>query len=138
MPPQILTSITELWDYYLQSGDASALNGTTYQAVKRYMSLWTLDSQGLVNHRPGDWDWHDWGANIDARVLDNAWYYMALDSTINLANLTGNGADVAGWQSKRNSIAANFNAVLWNNTSHEYRSPGYPGLRMTAPMPWRW
>ncbi len=127
LPPQMLTTITELWDFYLQSGDASALDGTTYNAVKRYMNLWTFDSQGLVNHRPGDWDWEDWGSNIDSRVLDNAWYYMALDSTINLANLTGNGGDVAGWQTKRNSISANFNNVLWNNTTHEYRSPGYGG-----------
>ncbi len=127
LPPQMLTTITELWDFYLQSGDASALDGTTYAAVKNYMNLWTFDSQGLVSHRPGDWDWEDWGSNIDSRVLDNAWYYMALDSTINLANLTGNGGDVAGWQAKRNSIQNNFNNVLWNSSNHEYRSPGYSG-----------
>jgi alpha-L-rhamnosidase len=127
LPPQMLATIAEMWDFYLQTGDSSALDGTTYTAVKTYMNLWTFDSHGLVNHRPGDWDWYDWGSNIDARVLDNAWYYMALDSTINLAKLTGNGQDVAGWQSKKNSIAANFNDALWNNTNHEYRSPGYTG-----------
>jgi hypothetical protein len=123
----MLNSISEFWNFYIQSGDASALDGTTYNAIKTYMNLWTFDGQGLVNHRPGDWDWHDWGTNIDARVLDNAWYYMALDATINLANLTGNGGDVAGWQAKRNSIQNNFNNVLWNSTNREYRSPGYSG-----------
>ncbi len=127
LPPQMLVTILELWDYYLQTGNASALNNTTYQAIKTYMNLWTFDSQGLINHRAGDWDWNDWGSNMDKRIMDNAWYYMALESTINLANLTGNGGDVASWQTKRNSIANNFNTVLWNNTNHEYRSPGYTG-----------
>ena len=124
---QTLASIAAFAPYYRNSGDASALGATTYQAVKTYMNLWTFDSQGLVNHRPGDWDWEDWGSNIDARVLDNAWYVKALDATILLANLTGNAADVAAWQSRRNSIATNFDRVLWNTTQREYRSPGYTG-----------
>jgi len=59
--------------------------------------------------------------------MDNAWYYMALESTINLAHLTGNSSDVADWQSKRQSILNNFNSVLWDETKNEYRSPGYNG-----------
>lgn len=126
LPIQSLASVSSFWTFYLYTGDSSVIN-TTYSRIKTYMNLWTLDANGLVNHRPGDWDWEDWGSNIDNRVLDNAWYYMALDSTIKLANMTGNTADMIGWQAKRNSIAANFNTVLWNGTNHEYRSPGYTG-----------
>ncbi|MEU0413422.1 hypothetical protein ABZ307_37225 [Streptomyces griseorubiginosus] len=43
---------------------------------------------GLVNHRAGDWDWEDWGSNIDARFLDNSWYYRALDTAITLTGLS--------------------------------------------------
>ena len=127
LPTQMLVSILEFWDYYLQTGDDSALDNTTYQAIKDYMNLWTFDSQGLIDHRAGDWDWNDWGPNQDVRIMDNAWYYMALESTINLAHLTGNSDDVASWQSKRESIFNNFNNVLWDDTNNEYRSPGYNG-----------
>ncbi|KUO14801.1 alpha-L-rhamnosidase-related protein [Streptomyces dysideae] len=126
LPVQMLASVWSFWTYYLYTGDAAAVTGA-YPAVKKYLDLWTLDSNGLVAHRQGDWDWEDWGTNIDARVLDNCWYYLALDTAAKLAALSGNTGDVAGWQSKRNSIKVNFDAVLWNSTKNEYRSPGYNG-----------
>ncbi|MDX2758440.1 alpha-L-rhamnosidase-related protein [Streptomyces europaeiscabiei] len=124
LPTQILASVWSFWTYYLYTGDTSAVTGA-YPAVKKYLNLWSLDSSGLVTHRAGDWDWEDWGSNIDARVLDNCWYYLALDTAIKLADLSGNSGDVAGWQAKRDSIKANFDSVLWNSTNNEYRSPGY-------------
>ncbi|NOU62822.1 Bacterial alpha-L-rhamnosidase [Paenibacillus sp. LMG 31461] len=126
LPPQMLASIWTFWQYYMYTGDASAIN-STYNSIKTYMNLWTIDANGLINHRPGDWDWEDWGSDIDARVLDNSLYYLALDTTIKLANLTGNTGDVAFWQGKKNSISNNFNNILWNTTNQEYRSPGYTG-----------
>ncbi|MFI9834658.1 discoidin domain-containing protein [Streptomyces sp. NPDC051913] len=126
LPVQMLASVWSFWTYYLYTGDASAVTGA-YPAVKRYLQLWSLDSDGLVNHRAGDWDWEDWGANIDARVLDNCWYYLALDTAAKLADLSGNSGDVTGWQTRRDSINANFDRVLWNASRNEYRSPGYNG-----------
>ena len=96
-----------------------------YPAVKKYLNLWSLDGDGLVNHRAGDWDWEDWGTDIDARVLDNCWYYLALDTAAKLADLSGISGDAAGWQARRDSIKANFDRVLWNASRNEYRSPGY-------------
>ncbi|MFE6621116.1 discoidin domain-containing protein [Streptomyces sp. NPDC057740] len=126
LPVQMLASVWSFWTYYLYTGDASAVT-VAYPAVKKYLNLWTLDADGLVNHRRGDWDWEDWGSNIDARLLDNSWYYLALDSAAKLADLSGNSGDVAGWQSRRDSIKANFDRVLWNASRNEYRSPGYNG-----------
>lgn len=124
LPVQMLASVWSFWTYYLYTGNADAVTGA-YPAVKTYLKLWTLDSDGLVNHRKGDWDWEDWGGNIDARVLDNCWYYLALDTAANLAELSGNSGDVAGWKAQRDSIKANFDRVLWNASRNEYRSPGY-------------
>ncbi|MER6154346.1 discoidin domain-containing protein [Streptomyces sp. NPDC001868] len=124
LPVQMLASAWSFWTYYLYTGDADAVTGA-YPAVKKYLDLWTLDGDGLVNHRAGDWDWEDWGSDIDARVLDNCWYYLALDTAAKLADLSGNGGDVAGWKSRRDSIKANFDRVLWNASKNEYRSPGY-------------
>jgi alpha-L-rhamnosidase len=126
LPPQMLCTVGTdgIWRYYMYSGDSAAISDA-YPHVRDYLNVWTLDSDGLVNHRGGDWDWEDWGSNIDRRVLDNCWYYWALKAAKNMANLTGNTGDVAGYDSKIQSIENNFNRVLWNGT--EYRSPGYSG-----------
>ncbi|MFJ3804308.1 discoidin domain-containing protein [Streptomyces sp. NPDC090088] len=124
LPVQMLASVWSFGTYHLYTGNADAVTGA-YPAVKTYLNLWSLDADGLVNHRAGDWDWEDWGSNIDARILDNCWYYLALDTAAKLADLSGNSSDVAGWQNKRDSIKANFDRVLWNASKNEYRSPGY-------------
>ncbi len=126
LPTQMLASVWSFWTYYLYSGNPDAVT-VAYPAVKKYLNLWSLDGDGLVNHRAGDWDWEDWGSNIDARVLDNCWYYLALDTAAKLADLSGNSADVADWTAQRDSISANFDRVLWNASRSEYRSPGYTG-----------
>jgi alpha-L-rhamnosidase len=129
LPVQILASIGTdgFWRYYFYSGDTATITNA-YPHVRDYLSIWTLDVDGLVNHRPGGWDWTDWGSNIDGRVLDNCWYYWAVKAAKNMANLTGNTGDVAGYDAKLLSIQNNFNRVLWNNTQKYYYSPGYSGV----------
>jgi len=95
------------------------------------MLLFNLDGDGLVSHRVGGWDWQDWGSNIDWQLLDNAWYFLALDTMIKLAQLTGNTADLGEWQYRSNSISANFNRVLWRPDRGEYRSPTHPDSQDT-------
>lgn len=126
LPTQMLASISAFKTFYDYTGDHATV-GATYPQVKKYLNLWTLDSQGLVAHRAGDWDWEDHGTNIDSRVLDNAWYYLALESAITLARLSGNTGDIAVWQARRDSIKNSFDRVLWNAARNEYRSPGYSG-----------
>ncbi|MFD5914437.1 discoidin domain-containing protein [Streptomyces massasporeus] len=126
LPVQMLASVWSFGTYYLYTGNADAVTGS-YPAVKKYLDLWSLGSDGLVVHRAGDWDWEDWGSNIDARVLDNCWYYLALNTAAKLAALSGNTGDIAGWQAQRDSVKANFDSLLWNSTRNEYRSPGYTG-----------
>ncbi|MFC8094554.1 discoidin domain-containing protein [Streptomyces sp. NPDC057301] len=124
LPVQMLASVWSFWTYYLYTGDASAVT-SAYPAVKKYLDLWTLNAEGLVNHRVGGWDWADWGIHIDKTVLDNCWYYLALDTAAKLAALSGNSGDVSVWQARRDSVKANFDRVLWDATKKEYRSPTY-------------
>ncbi len=126
LPVQMLASVGKygFWTYYLNSGDAETIRHA-YPAVKRYLDLWQFDDDGLIVHRRGDWDWSDWGKNIDARVLDSAWYYLCMEAAIEMAKLTGNQGDIPEWQQRRDRIAKNFNRVLWKDS--EYRSPGYKG-----------
>jgi hypothetical protein len=127
LPGQMLSSIGMhgFWYYYLHTGDQNIIKHA-YPAVKRYLDLWQLGSNGLLVHRAGGWDWGDWGENIDRSVMDNALLYQALEAAINMAKLTGNEADIPNYESKRFSISNNYNRVLW--TGSEYRSYEYLGI----------
>lgn len=127
LPVQILATIGEcgFWNYFVYSGDTATIVDA-YPHVKKYLSLWTLDANGLVNHRAGGWDWEDWGSNIDTRLLDNCWYYLALKGALKMALLTNNVADTAVYNVPMRSIEKNFNNVLWKGTY--YKSPSYTGV----------
>lgn len=126
LPIQMLASIGKygFWTYYIHSGDAETIRHA-YPAVRRYLHHWQLDADGLAIHRAGDWDWSDWGENIDARVLDSAWLHLALEGAIEMASLSGAEHDIPRWRALRARLKSGFNRTFWNGT--EYRSPGYKG-----------
>jgi hypothetical protein len=126
LPPQMLASVGwyGAWTYYLHSGDADTIRAA-YPAVQRYLSVWKLDENGLVIHRKGEWDWHDWGKNIDAPLLDNAWYVLALKGAAEMARVAGHADDAGGYERLIERVAAHFDKAFW--TGHAYRSPGYTG-----------
>ena len=126
LPVQMLASVGKygLWTYYLNTGDIDTIRHA-YPAVRDYLKIWKLDDDDLVIHRPGDWDWSDWGNEIDVRILDSAWYQLALEGAIEMAKVTGNEDDIQGWMDLREKISGGFNRIFW--TGAEYRSPGYRG-----------
>jgi len=126
LPAQMLASIGKygFWRYYLYSGDTTLIN-YVYPHVKKYLSLWSLNEKGLVNHRTGDWDWYDWGNNLDVAVLENSWYGMALESAANMASLLGYDEDAKSYRQTLETIKQAVNRYLWNG--HEYQSPDYNG-----------
>jgi hypothetical protein len=110
--------------YYKYTGDKETIR-YIYPTVKKYLSLWTFDSNGLVNHRTGDWDWYDWGNNMDIPVMENAWYSLALESAYNMALLLNYKDDASAYAQKKETIKKAVNSCLWNG--REYRSPAYKG-----------
>jgi hypothetical protein len=126
LPQQMLASISSygFWTYHMGADDPRTIRDV-YPAVREYLSLWELDERGLVKHRRGDWDWADWGENIDVAVLDNAWYALALKGAIEMAPLAGADADVAGYRQRLDRLDAAFDAVFWREGA--YRSPEYRG-----------
>lgn len=126
LPMQMLAAVWSLWSYYLHTGDVDTLRAA-YPAVRAYLDLWTVGADGLVVHRAGEWDWWDWGTDIDVPVHRNAWYAMALDSAARLAPVVGQGDDAARWQARRSAVAAAFDAAFWDASRGAYRSPGYAG-----------
>jgi hypothetical protein len=126
LPLQSLASIGEcgFGNYFLHTGDTATMR-EVYPYVKKYLAKWKIGPDGGVVHRPGKWDWADWGNDIDMPLLDNTWYYLALKEAIIMARLSGRDADTAALAAQMKSVAAHFNATYWNGTA--YRSPGYKG-----------
>ncbi len=127
LPPQMLATVGwyGAWTYYLHTGDDETIR-RIYPAIKKYLAVWKLGQDGLVIHRPGEWDWEDWGTNIDAPLLDNAWFYLALKSAAGMAKVAGADGDVAGYESQMKSIHAQaYDKTFWKDS--EYRSAGYKG-----------
>lgn len=125
LPAQSLTAISTygFWYYYMHTGDKETMT-YVYPAMRRYLALWTLDDDGLTCERQGGWPWGDWGTDVDMRLILAAWHYLALQSAINVAGLTGHDADIADYERQMQSIRTAFNRC-WNG--YAYRHPSYHG-----------
>ena len=125
LPAQSLTAISTygFWYYYMHTGDKETM-AYAYPAMRRYLALWTLDDDGLTCERQGGWPWGDWGTDVDMRLVLAAWHYLALQSAINVAGLTGHNADIADYERQKQSIKKAFNRC-WNG--YAYRHPSYHG-----------
>ena len=125
LPAQMLAAISTygFWNYYMHTGDAETMY-YVYPAMKRYLGIWQLDNTGLTVERSGGWSWGDWGSNIDLRLTLAAWHYLALQSAINTAQITGNEADIAQYEEAMQQIKAAYN-LCWNGRA--YRHPTYTG-----------
>lgn len=125
LPAQSLTAISTygFWYYYMHTGDKETM-AYVYPAMRRYLALWTLDGDGLTCERQGGWPWGDWGTDVDMRLILAAWHYLALQSAINVAGLTGHNADIADYERQMQSIKKAFSRC-WNG--YAYRHPSYHG-----------
>jgi hypothetical protein len=91
LPMQQLAGICGFRTYYMYTGDREFVD-VVYDAARAYLDLWTLGTDGLVNHRGGSWDWMDWGDRADVVGIENAWYFMALDTVRYFASIKGDTA----------------------------------------------
>ncbi len=120
LPMQELAGIVGIWDYYVYSGRDYVCE-EMYEACYRYLMKWTMGTNGLISHRGGSWDWMDWGDHSDTTVIENAWYYMALDAVQKMAHVAGDTSIDAEIEYRRSSIYVSYNNLLWTETG--YRSP---------------
>ena len=128
LPQQMLASVGKygFWTYYQNTGDRRTLEDV-YPHVKEYLSIWRTDADGLIEHRSGEngWDWADWGENVDIRVLDQAWFCLALEGAARMADELGIPEEAAAYRHKREATVAAANRKFWNGSA--YRDPGYGG-----------
>ena len=129
LPQQMLASVGQygFWNYYLNTGDKPTL-ADVYPHVKDYLSIWQTDADGLIVHRSGEngWDWADWGDNVDIRVLDQAWFCLALEGAARMADELGKPQEAASYRQRREAVIAAVNKTFWNGNA--YRDPGYKAI----------
>ena len=114
LPMQNLAGIWGFWYYYMYTGDASFMP-QAYEASKDYLKLFKMKN-GLVVHRTGSWDWPDWGENADIAPMENAWYYMALDSLINMAELLGRQDESGFFIKRKKDIENSYDKHFWKES----------------------
>jgi alpha-L-rhamnosidase len=126
LPAQMLAAVGlfGFWDYYLHTGDAETIS-RVFDHVVAYLDLWDEQKTGLVVQRTGDWQWFDWGENIDGEVIENAWYALALQGAVEMSKLVGATGTTAGLEARLARLAAGFELQFWSGAS--YRSPGHTG-----------
>jgi hypothetical protein len=127
LPLQMLASVGWYGFYtqYYYSADSSFIP-VIYDRLHRYLhEVWQVDQNGLAVERNGDWNWGDWGENVDMGVLTNCWYYLALKAELAFALQLGKKADAEEIRSMMEKIEKHFDTKFWTGTA--YRSPGYKG-----------
>ncbi len=120
LPCQQLAGVVGFWSYYMYTGDLEFVK-SVYAASVDYLNLWNMQENGLVVHREGSWDWQDWGSKIDVEPLENAWYYYALSTVKNMAELLGDENTVKEFCGRMKSLYVAYQS-LW--TGEGYRSAG--------------
>ncbi len=119
LPCQQLAGVVGFWTYYMYTGDKDFIK-SVYGAALDYINLWNISENGLVEHRGGSWDWQDWGHKIDVVPLENAWYYYALSTVKNMAELLDYDDTVNELEGRMKSLYIAYQ-TLW--TGEGYRSP---------------
>lgn len=114
LPQQNLAGIWGFSYYHFYTGDTDLIK-KVYQVSKKYVMEYGLDNSGLVNHKTGSWDWADWGDNCDVTAMENAWYYMALNSCKYMAELLDENEDIQWYDKTRAAIYTAYNKLLWTN-----------------------
>ena len=128
LPVQQLAGICGFWTYYLYTGDKDFLK-TVYDASVNYVNLWTIGDSNLAEHREGSWDWMDWGKHADVTAIENAWYYYALSSIGNMAEILGKSStDITD---KMNKIKAGYES-LWTEKGYKSKDVSKPDDRANA------
>jgi hypothetical protein len=123
LPSQSLNAISEIGmlAYYYRHTQDSEILRLAYEPSVRYLKLWRIESDGFISKRTGNWYWFDHNHNIDAKILENCWYYSALKFAVFMAEELGIVSDRPFLEERIQSIGRNFHQAFWKS---EYYASG--------------
>ncbi len=113
LPFQQLAGVVGMWTYYLYTGERDFLD-QVYEPALDYLMLWEIGTDGLVIHRPGSWDWPDWGMHHDVPAMENAWYYYAMSCVLKLSRELDPEGGNAFLEERMASLRAAYDRKFWN------------------------
>lgn len=122
LPTQMLAGVNSMYEYYEYTGKTEFLE-YVYPYVKNYLNLWYVkEDNGLVHSSVSYpiWEWGDSSGNVDYEALENAWYYLALSKTAQMAEILGYQEDKADFDARLENLKINYNK-LW--TDKGYKTP---------------
>ncbi len=125
LPSQSLNAISTegmIMQYYQFTGDLSVIE-LSYEPVKNYLKLWETNPDGSLINRAGNWEWYDHGSGIDGAVIGPCWYYMACESAIEMAKLTGNEQDIPWFEERMEGIRSTFQEKFWKGDGYHSDMP---------------
>lgn len=103
LPFQNLAGIYGFYIYYVHTGKLELIQNV-YEMSRNYVLQYIIGESGLVEHRAGSWDWTDWGEHADVVILENSWYYLALDSCMKMAKALGISEDIVEYAERLQTI----------------------------------
>lgn len=131
LPMQNLAGIYGFYFYYERTGKTDFLK-IAYPMSRDYILSYNI-KDNMVEHKKGSWDWADWGNNADVSVMENAWYILALDSCIGMAETLELTDDVCIYQRLKSAIKDNFYNKFWKGNGFYYNTEnGEPDDRANA------
>lgn len=132
-PVQMFAVINSAAIYYRHTKDSALIEEILPHIEKYLLDVWQVDPEELLIHR-GSWQtnwldgpqgWYDWGENIDKRLLENAFYYIALDALCFLSDAVGNEETNKRALKVKALFSATFDKLFWDGSA--YRSPNHEG-----------
>ena len=130
LPMQELAGICGVWEYYLYTGRLDIVEDM-FVPMQKYMQKWKIKNDGLVGHYGGTWDWMDWGSNADVTAIENAWYYMAADRMMKMADALGKDDDVTYYEEIKAQIERGYKS-LWTTNGYKSSTQSAPDDRANA------
>ncbi len=128
LPIQNLLSICSMYNYYEYTGNKEFLENV-YPSVKDYMNLWAIQNDGLVigtgNYYWNLWQWYDSQGETDSKILENMWYYYALQSSYKMAEVLNLKMDANKYRIKSEEISKALNENFWDGNG--YKSNDFDG-----------
>lgn len=122
LPMQTLAGVHSFWQYYMYYGDVELMH-EAFPILIDYLKLFKISEKGVIVHRTGTWDWFDWGDHPDTVVMENCWYYIALESVLKIAELEGSVAtldEINFLKDRMNLIKSNFDELYWDYDKNAY------------------
>ena len=84
------------------------------------MRKWKIQDNGLVEYRPGAWDWGDWGSDADMQSMCQEWFSITLQAYARQAELIGEMKEAKWAMSAADKLNEAFRAKYWTGKSYRF------------------